>query len=319
MVLVQCKFKDVSQSFELQAPPKFTDLLSEVAELHSLRDYKITYETDQGKRKAIVSDTDLKSAVESSPRQLNVFVEPSSSTAPVEETARSVPESDVGIKSLAAEDRSHYTNCDGCSKNWILDVRYQCASSAGYNLCYCCMGNHTINKGEYSFWMIEYPTAARFDVHMAKCNACNVKTIVGARYLCTNQPWYSLCESCMANGNVDKYGCTFRLVKYPWQVDPNRRKVPYPVIQYGSQGIEVMMLQKILTDLGYMTPYMYDQLVGTYGSNTYYAVIDFRRAYGLPGYDYYDEAMAACLERVIKREVRRVNPSVEKDFKPPQA
>ncbi len=88
--------------------------------------------------------------------------------------------------------------------------------------------------------------------------------------------------------------------------DNSGRKVPLPTLTFGSHGVEVSMLQKILTDLGYMTPDMYRFRVGTYGPNTAKAVNRFREHYGLGmqgQYGMYDDIVAASLLSVLESNV----------------
>ena len=143
----------------------------------------------------------------------------------------------------------------------------------------------------------------RLDVHQRiSCDECNAYPIVGVRYMCTNQVDFDLCARCFNDESVSKVGKTFRPVAYPWESQVNRPLVPSPTLSMGSRGVEVLFLQHVLTNLGYMTPADYRVRAGMFGPRTAAAINQFRIDCGLPVvgmHGVYDEILAASLLSLI--------------------
>lgn len=141
----------------------------------------------------------------------------------------------------------------------------------------------------------------RLDVHDGvACDECGMEPMVGTRHKCSSRDNYDLCDSCY--NSVDRSGTEFRAVNYPWEAEQGRALVPRPTLVYGSQGVEVMFLQHLLTNLGYMTPADYRVRVGYYGPRTADAVNLFRADFGLGTqgtYGLYDDVTAASLLSVL--------------------
>ncbi len=144
----------------------------------------------------------------------------------------------------------------------------------------------------------------RFDVHYdAVCYGCDMEPIVGTRHRCTTSPQFDLCSKCMKNKRVNTTGLKFRKIEFPWLAEDSKRKVPLATLEPGMRSYEVSMLQKILTDLGYMRKDMYNMGVGTYGRNTAKAVNKFREDYGIA---VYDKTVADTLRSVLEDKFPRV-------------
>ena len=79
-------------------------------------------------------------------------------------------------------------------------------------------------------------------------------------------------------------------------------EVPGATLGFGSMGNEVRQLQKVLTNLGYMTAADYRIRSGVYGPRTANAVARFRMECGL-GYGGYDEAASGALRLLVKTGV----------------
>lgn len=143
----------------------------------------------------------------------------------------------------------------------------------------------------------------RLDVHDGvACDGCGASPVVGTRHWCTTKPDYDLCDACYHGGEVDRNGLAFRAIGYPWEAATGRTLVPRPTLVFGAQGVEVMFLQHVLTNLGYMTAADYRVRVGYYGPRTADAVNRFRADYGLGTqgtYGVYDEITAASLLSVL--------------------
>ncbi len=89
--------------------------------------------------------------------------------------------------------------------------------------------------------------------------------------------------------------------QHPWENEPDRPLVPRPTLSMGSRGTEVLFLQHLLTNLGYMTPADYRLRAGVFGPRTAAAVTAFRRDCGLPPtpFPVYDDVVAASLLSLI--------------------
>lgn len=149
--------------------------------------------------------------------------------------------------------------------------------------------------------------SGRLDVHEnARCFACNSGPIIGVRFICQSDNARDLCAECFANDNVSKEAFVYRGIEYPWEVAEGRALVPHPVLAFGSQGVEVMFLQKLLTDLGYLQASDYRVRAGVYGPCTADAVNRLRSDCGLRThgtYGMYDDIAAASLLSVIEARV----------------
>lgn len=136
--------------------------------------------------------------------------------------------------------------------------------------------------------------ARRFSIHDAWCCSCYTNPIRGIKYFYTNNYYYNLCDDC-----ISYYDESYWFPKYfPWFYD-----VPSAPLSCDDDSVrdEVRHLQKILTELRYMSPDDTDQLAGSYRILTARAVREFRERYHIYGNDMsvYDQQTADKLSEVV--------------------
>jgi len=119
----------------------------------------------------------------------------------------------------------------------------------------------------------ENELAERFAVHGGvSCYYCNQGEIRGIRWVYSHNTHYSACSKCVP----DEYN--WKGIEYPW-----KNKVPRaPLNEKMSYWSDrVAHLQKVLTDMGYMSLRDTDVATGYFQTRTADAVEKFRRDYGL--------------------------------------
>ena len=147
------------------------------------------------------------------------------------------------------------------------------------------------------------PTEDPFKVHLGiECDGCNKVPIMGNRYKFSNRANYDLCAECHAKPEKTE-GMTFDEYEYVWSVDCKGDTAPSAPLSMGESGVKVLFLQKVLTDLGYMTREMYAWRAGVYRRRTKEAVEKFQSGFGLESAalkGVYDATTAASLESVVE-------------------
>lgn len=98
--------------------------------------------------------------------------------------------------------------------------------------------------------------------------------------------------------------------EFPWSSEFRGEVAPPAPLMPGDHGVKVLFLQKVLTDLGYMTGDMYARRAGVYGPNTKAAMARFQKEFGLESATtegVYDATTAASLASILENgaECRR--------------
>lgn len=91
--------------------------------------------------------------------------------------------------------------------------------------------------------------------------------------------------------------------EFPWSSEFRGEAAPPAPLMPGDHGVKVLFLQKVLTDLGYMTGDMYARRAGVYGPNTKAAVARFQKEFGLESATtegVYDATTAASLASIVE-------------------
>ncbi len=123
---------------------------------------------------------------------------------------------------------------------------------------------------------------ARHDIHLdVVCDGCNVSPIVGTRYWCSTRPGYDLCEACIGSPRFASPSLLFRAIPYPWLLEDHKRSVPHPDLKRGDFGAEVLFLQKLLRNLGYMSKMVCSCDIGYFSDCTEQGLKSFLDHYGI--------------------------------------
>lgn len=138
------------------------------------------------------------------------------------------------------------------------------------------------------------------------CDACGTMPIVGSRYVCTNIDEYDLYGACYGNDAVSKHGLQFRECRYVWEKELGDALVPPAPLRIGGRGPPVTLLQKRLTDLGFLNETLNTPAVGRYGPNTRMAVLQFQREHGARKHGY-----GGCVRRRHSGATRLHPPGTE--------
>lgn len=125
----------------------------------------------------------------------------------------------------------------------------------------------------------------RFETHIGvACDSCGSSPIVGTRYKAMNRDNYDLCAKCVDEGkvNVEEEGLELKKCQYVWSLElGDDVKVPQAPLMRGDSNARVALLQKALTDAGFMKPFMYMRSVGKYGPRTENAVRELQTKFRL--------------------------------------
>lgn len=152
-----------------------------------------------------------------------------------------------------------------------------------------------------------------FETHTGvSCDSCGCIPIVGIRYKAMNRANYDVCGKCVDEGkvNIEEEGLELKKCQYVWSLElGDDVKVPQAPLARGDFGAKVALLQKALTDVGFMKPSMYLNRVGFYGRRTEYAVRELQTTFLLKDITQlgvYDAVTAASLLSVLDSDAPAV-------------
>lgn len=150
---------------------------------------------------------------------------------------------------------------------------------------------------------------ARFDVHFGVvCVSCDVKPIVGSRFVNVSRQNFNLCADCYYKSDIAQNDMQFRECRYVWESILPGFCAPPAKLAVGDRGPRVKFLHKVLMDMDIMTKEIYPGKMGCFGENTKAAVRRFQKVQGLEGRcedGVYDTVTAERLESVVEgREVQ---------------
>lgn len=145
--------------------------------------------------------------------------------------------------------------------------------------------------------------ATAFDTHVGiECDGCGTAPIVGCRYKSKARRNYDLCATCFNDPTKKNEGEDFNNYAFPWEAFAEAAVVPPTPLGSGDRSVHVAHLQRILVQLGYMTPAMVSHAVGNFGPRTENALERFQREYGLDAsvqIGVYDEVTRGALFSIV--------------------